>query len=64
MKSYYQAINAATELGNMPDPSTNPGKFIYWGEDICALLADIYGRSYDEVTEDLSEALGLLEDNE
>lgn len=62
MKSYYNALNAATELCNMPDPETAPGKFITWAEDICELIASIYERDYEQVCEDFQEALGLVED--
>lgn len=64
MKSYYQAIQTASELGNMPDALSSPAKFIIWAEDICELIADIYSRSYDEVTQDLSERLGLLNEDD
>ncbi len=57
MKSYWQAIESATESGNMPDPMTRPGLFIPWAEYICQLIADIYDRDYDQVTEDLQEKL-------
>ena len=63
MLSYYQAITTATELGNMPDPVAYPGKYIQWAEDICQLLSDIYAVRYEQVTQDMSEALGLLEEN-
>ena len=62
MKSYYQALDAATVLVNMPNPQTYPGKYIQWAEDICELIGSIYDRSFDQVSEDLSEALGLLEE--
>lgn len=62
MKSYYQALDTATVLVNMPNPETYPSKFIEWSEDICELLAEIYERDYDDVTVDLQERLGPLEE--
>lgn len=65
MISYTSAIRvAANDTISMPDPLREPGKFIVWAEDICILLSNIYGIAYDQVCEDLQEALGLLEDNE
>lgn len=56
MKSYYSAIDCAVEDSlNMPDFEVNPAEFIKWAEDICQLLASIYERDYDEVTNDLME---------
>jgi len=62
MKSYYQALDAAIISINMPNPEVYPGKFIEWSEDICALIAEIYNKDYDNVVIDLQERLGLLED--
>lgn len=59
MKSYFSAINTATELCNMPDPRLRPTEFIAWAEGICELIADIYGRDYDHVYEDLRDHLGI-----
>lgn len=60
MKTYHQALNASVSLCNMPDPNTHPGKFLLWAEYICELLAEIYDRSYEQVTEDMQDRLGLL----
>lgn len=64
MKSYHSALSAATELVNMPDPESKPARFIEWAEDICGLIAAIYERDFDTVTEDFQEKLGLLSDDE
>lgn len=64
MKNYYSAITAASQLTNMPNPESNPTKFIQWSEDICELLASIYSEDYDTVVFDLQEKLGLIEDEE
>jgi hypothetical protein len=60
IKSYYNALQEATELVNMPDPESSPARFIQWSEDICQLISSIYGIDYDQVTEDLQEKLNLL----
>jgi hypothetical protein len=62
MKSYRQAISAATELVNMPNPEFAPGLFIKWAEDICDLIATIYERDYEQVCEDLKDYLDLNEE--
>jgi hypothetical protein len=65
MKSYYQTINTIVQnTVNMPNPKVHPAKFIEWAEDICIVVSEIYDKDYDTVTDDLKEALGLLEDNE
>lgn len=64
MKSYWQALQAATELCNMPEPNSKPAKFIEWAEDICELISSIYEHDYDQVSEDLREKLiedGVIE---
>jgi hypothetical protein len=64
MKSYYQALTAASELCNMPEPMANPAKFIVWAEDICELISSIYERDYDQVSDDFREKLvedGVIE---
>lgn len=64
MKSYRKALNAAVSLCNMPDPNLYPAKFMRWAEDICELLAEIYDRDYDQVTEDMQERLDLLDEDD
>lgn len=60
MISYSDAIIiAASYTINMPEPSTEPTKFIVWAEDICILLSKIYDKGYDQVSADLVEYLGL-----
>lgn len=62
MRSYREAINwAANNSLNMPNPDKFPGKFIEWSEDICGIIAEIYGKDFNNVVEDLQEVLGLLE---
>jgi hypothetical protein len=64
MKSYREALNISVNLCNMPSPNTHPAKFLLWAEDICELLAEIYNRSYEQVTEDMQERLNLLDEDE
>lgn len=64
IKSYYSALQAATELVNMPDPESSPAKFIKWSEDICQLISYIYEVDYDQVTIDLQEKLNLLDEED
>lgn len=56
MRSYRNALNCVVEDSlNMPDHEVNPASFIKWAEDICQLLANIYERSFEQVTEDLMD---------
>lgn len=65
MISYNNAVQAAAhETLNMPDYEVNPTKFIEWAEDICILLSKIYHVEYDQVCQDLQEALGFPDDDE
>lgn len=65
MKSYHNAISAAiNSTVNMPNAEAYPAKFIVWAEDICILISEIYEKDYEQVCEDLQDALGLLDDNE
>lgn len=59
--SYYSALNHAAEIAPDVNKST---QFIKWAEDICGLLAHIYSREYDEVTEDLIEKVREYQDEE
>lgn len=63
-KSYWGAIKAATQLVNMPNPQSNPTKFIVWSEDICELIGAIYDEDYDDVIRDFQTELGLLDEDE
>ena len=63
-KSYRRAIKAATQLVNMPDPQSNPTKFIVWSEDICELIGVIYDEDYDDVVRDFQTELGFLDEDE
>jgi len=51
--SYRSALTCATELAPPVEKAT---EFIRWAEDICQLLCHIYGRAYDDVTEELFAA--------
>lgn len=62
--SYNGALKAATELIGMPNHEAYPSKFIQWAEDICQLLSEIYFIDFDQVTLDLQEKLGLLDDED
>lgn len=53
-KSYYSAIEFAAALAPTLD---KPGAFIAWAEDICEILKFVYQKDYDEVTDDLTEAV-------
>lgn len=64
MKSYNNAIHEATQLCNMPDPDSEASRFIYWAEDICELIRQIYGMDYNEVAQDFQQAMGFLEEDD
>jgi hypothetical protein len=52
-KSYRSALEHAVSLA----PQMNkPTEFIRWAEDICSLLAFVYVRDYEDITEELLEA--------
>ena len=62
MKSYRSAIAAVlNETVNRPNHEVYPTKFIEWAEDICILISEIYECDYEQVSEDLQEALGILD---
>lgn len=52
--SYRSAVNKVVELAPSLD---KPGEFIRWAEDICELLSCIYSVNYEEVTENVFEAV-------
>ena len=60
MNPYFSTIrHIVANAMNMPDPETQPGKWILWAEDIAQVLAHAYHRDYDTVCEDLAnEAIG------
>lgn len=59
--SYYAAINFASELAPGLE---KPTEFIKWAEDIAELLAFVYFKDYDDVTEDLVEKCKEAQDYE
>lgn len=54
-KSYQQVINFLAEQA--PDADLYPGKVIQWAEPFCELLFFMFDKDYDDVTEDLYEAI-------
>lgn len=54
-KSYQSVVNFLAERA--PIIEYNPGKVIEWAEPLCDLLVFIYSIDYDQVTEDLYEAV-------
>lgn len=64
MRTFRSAIQKAAEINPISDPLASPGKFIAWAEDICELIAYIYECDYDDVVHELTEELGLLDDEE
>ncbi len=51
-------IDAIDFIANeAPDVKLGAGEVIRWAEPICELLTFIYDKDYDEVTEDLHEAI-------
>ena len=45
-----------------PDVELGASEIIRWAEPICELLTFIYDKDYDEVTEDLYEAIKEAQD--
>jgi hypothetical protein len=54
-KSYQQVINFLAEQA--PDADFYPGKVIQWAEPLSELLVFMFDKDYDDVTEDLYEAV-------
>jgi hypothetical protein len=59
-QKYLDAINFIAN--EAPDVELGAGEVIRWAEPICELLTFIYDKDYDEVTEDLYEAIKEAQD--
>jgi hypothetical protein len=54
-RSYQEVVNFLAEQA--PDIDLSPGKVIQWAEPLCELLVFMFEKDYDDVTEDLYEAV-------
>ncbi len=61
MKPYFNTINWIAEYA----PSLeSPTKFIEWAEEVSNIISFIYEKTYDTVTDDLTEAAKEIQDYE
>ena len=61
-RPYQRVVNFLAEQA--PSVEDKPGEVIRWAEPMCDLLVFIYNKDYDEVTEDLYEAVKEYQDFE
>ena len=54
-KSYQSVVNYLAQQA--PSVEDKPGEVIKWAEPMCDLLVFIYSMDYDQVTEDLYDAV-------